>query len=249
MRKNLSGGFSLIEIVFAMAIFCVIVVITGRFLVTLQAYLQNSQRSSSRVMSIYGLYDSLANQNVFNQSMALSPENDNLRVCLAGGPLGGCSTNCCSANGEHEFVLLDLNDSTSDLSMKRRLLGTVAKPGYYNVDGAPCNILTEPCYYKVSGTFSAHCPAGASSCDKAELLTLSLRIQPTTPTLAFKERSISLYYTPQINTKPTLQPVANQNLHVGERLKVPVYANSGHPQEKQNFFFSRKNALLLTFAI
>jgi prepilin-type N-terminal cleavage/methylation domain-containing protein len=232
-------GFSLVEIILAMAICGIVVIATGQLIVMLQSHLRKSQQSSNRMLSIYRLTDRVTDKNAFTASLALSPENDMFRVCSSGGPLNSCVANCCVADVDSEFVLLDPThiDPLVPLVDRRRLLGTVAKPAYYDAEGELCKVDPSGCSYKVTGTFQARCPAAALSCDKAELFVLDLVISAANASVSVKEKKLKLHFVPESNVPPVILPVANQSLAVGQKLKIPIYGNSGHVQETQDLLF------------
>lgn len=239
MRNNCRNGFTAVEVMVAMLIIALLVLATGQLLVTLQTFMKKSQQSSNRVLSLYQLTDQVTRREAFAESMVMTPDNDKLRTCVVGGSLGACASNCCAANTAEEFILVDLDDPNPNLLSRRRILGTAAKPAYYTQDGKPCDPNTQKCFYKVTGTFSPRCPANLLTCDKAEILVLNLKVQPLDATTQVKERSLTIHYTPASNAKPTLVAIANQIITVGGQVTVPVNGNSGHPQEKQNLFFSQ----------
>lgn len=234
-------GFTLTEVMLVAVISGIVVVATGQLVMTLQGQLKKSQQSSNRVLSIYRLSDRVTDKSAFLKSLALTPENDKLRSCMLGGPLVGtaCLSNCCTPSTTPvEFVLLDPTDTSNPLANRRKLLGTTAEPAFYTAEGETCASGSPGCFYKVTGNFLPRCPGGEATCDRADLMTINLLIEPATVTARVKTRELKLQFAPNINSKPTIAAIVNQSVQVGKTVKVPVLGSSGHTQERQDLIFN-----------
>ncbi|MDG0818027.1 type IV pilus modification PilV family protein [Bdellovibrio svalbardensis] len=238
MRPSKVQGFTLVEVLVALLIVSVLTLACGTLLANLQDYIHKFQDSSSRALSWYQLTDRINGNSDFISSLALTPENDKLRVCTYGGSLGACAGDCCSTLESNEFVILDSTDTNPNLSLRRRLVGTSSKPALYTAQGELCVTAGQNCIYEITGSFSSVCPGSLESCDKAELFILDLQIKSNGATVPLKDRNLRIHYAPVSNAKPLVNPTAAQTLNVGQKLRVPVYANSGHAQENQDLLFN-----------
>jgi Type II secretory pathway, pseudopilin PulG len=223
-------GFSLIQALIAAAILAIFVAAFSDLLMNMQKEVKRNKNKQDRILINYQIDQAVTSPTGIKES-ALLPANSNLKACVLGGTSGGCQTGTVN-----QFYLLDPQDKNPDVSARTRLSGPVSDPVFY--DDSSNSGCTANCAYTVSSTFKAHCPGGVTSCDHAEHLQFEMVYKPVQgKEHLMKETTKSLLYFVNLNYRPFITTIANQNIPVNGFQNISVYGNSGHPSEVQNFIF------------
>lgn len=237
-----TSGFSLLQVLMAIAVLGVLAGMFAEMTVVLQKEVRRLGGRQGRILTSYQIDQIAMSPFGIKTSAGLSPLNDKLRVCVQGGTLPGCSSNCCTHGVKADFYLLDPRDTNPDFSARARLSGPATDPVFYDETGNnKCVGLA--CVYRVSSSFVPQCPGGVASCEHAEHLTVTLSVDPLEgKEYLMKSRTKNLIYFVSLNYQPFLTPVSNVTMAVGESRTISVYGNTGHPSEVQNFIFEKCQA-------
>ncbi len=243
MRNN-EHGFSLMEILVALAIVAFLLSLMFLPQLGLQKTILQGQKKSEAVLKLNNIKTKilLTSDSLTSSSLVL-PENDRLCPCTQGGnfKVNGnpvCTLTSCTSNVESGFSFYDPNPNTPG-----KLTGPPTNPVYYNMDGQLCSQLQDPetnCGYKMMTSFRAHCPGNFASCDHADYLVLILDIQPTAAFASEMAPEKTYYtYTVPLNYPPQIATVPAQTLTHPETRKIAITADPGDPTEVQNFIFEK----------
>ncbi|MCM2322852.1 MAG: type II secretion system GspH family protein [Oligoflexia bacterium] len=235
--SNRRAGFTLIEILIAFGVLGTLSLIMLTLMTNLQKDVRRLRDKGDRSLASYYLDQVITTQDGVRSSAELLPANEALRACVIGGAVGACTSDCCKANIDHEFILLDPRDLNSDPAARAKLSGKTSAPLSYNLDGTVCQSST--CAYSIGTAFNAHCPGGATECDHAEHLVVKIAQKPLSAGAFVKTSDRSLIYFVNVNYRPFIAPIAGQALAIGAKATVQVLGNSGHPSEVENFVFDR----------
>ncbi len=198
------------------------------------------QTKSDRQFFLKQLKKNMLFPNSLAESSLLSPQNDNLKACIIGGPVATCTENCCSHNVAYGFSYLDPKDSSATIESKRRLTGPPGSPVYYTAKGHFCPEQTaSSCDFKLTTTFTPHCPGEEASCSHAEHIKISINLEATNNFYKLvKDDVLTGYYFVNRNYKPSIIPMSSVLLKQGDETTITVRGNSGHPSETQSYIFS-----------
>jgi hypothetical protein len=243
LLKNTHGSMML----YMLGMIVFISALTFSFTDTAKLYITDLQvvkKFRGRDFSNTQIQKMLSTTKSLSESALFTPQNDALRVCLDGGPLGTCTENCCAGNTQVGFTFKDPTDTAPQITNKRSLTGPLAAPIYYRQDGTLCDIANSggdisSCAYTVTSIYEARCPASAANCDHAEHLKITVSAKALSFFSQIRDKEFISYYFPKLNYQPVVPVIPAQSLVLGTPSNVTITGDSGHPSEIQNFIFAQ----------
>lgn len=234
-----SKGIALVQVLFLIILIGMIEYGIVQVLLRVQSSRAQIQTRQDRQFLMKQLKKILSSPSSLIESASLATQNQELKACVSGGPIGACPKNCCLGETETGFYLVDPLDNTSNIEAKKKLTGTTTNPVYYSAKGAWCPAQTaSDCDFKITTNFTARCPGSMTKCDHAEHLKIDISIEPTNFYKIIRSETLTTYYFVNTNYKPFILNIPSVALSLGTTKNITVTGDPGHPSENQNFIFS-----------